>query len=81
MRFASGDADMAGEVTILSLGNSSSMNGSVVSLSGLRLPLRGAEKAELPADDTEESEKVEQTEPARPNADFASRLSLIKSHS
>jgi hypothetical protein len=56
---------MAGEVIILSLGNSSSMNGSALSLSGLRLALYGAEKAPLPIDEMEESERAEQTEPAR----------------
>jgi hypothetical protein len=66
MRLASGDTDMAGDVTILSLGNSSSMNGSVVSLSGLKLALYGAEKAPLPIDEIDESDKAEQTEPARP---------------
>jgi hypothetical protein len=44
---------------------SSSMNGSVATLSGLvQLPF-GAENAELPQDETEESEKDEQTEAER----------------
>jgi hypothetical protein len=63
---ASGDADMAGEAAVLSLENSSSMNGSVFSLSGLKLALYGAEKAPLPMDEMEESDKAEQTEPERP---------------
>lgn len=45
---------------------SSSVKGSVATLSGLvQLPLLGAEKAELPQDDTEESENDEHTEPDR----------------
>ena len=61
---------------------SSSMNGSVATLSGLvQLPF-GAEKAELPQDETEESENDEQTEAERTNGGrFVSRQSLMRSHS
>jgi hypothetical protein len=57
------------------------MNGSVPSLSGDRLPLYGAEKAELPADEMEESEKVDTTDPERWKVGLSTRLSLIRSHS
>lgn len=66
MRFASGEADISGEVTMLSLGNTSSTNGSFVSLSGLKLALYGAEKPPLPMEEMEESDNAEQTEAARP---------------
>ena len=67
----------------LSFGSSSSRNGSVVSDSGLvQLPLFGAEKAELPHEETDESENVEQTEPERSNPALSLlRLLLMSAHS
>ena len=58
------------------------MNGSVATLSGLvQLPF-GAENPELPPDEIEESEKVEQTEPDRSKVGrLPTRLSLMRSHS
>jgi len=59
---------------------SSSMNGSVATLSGLvQLPL-GAENPELPQEDTDESEKDEQTDPERAN-DGRCVESLMSAHS
>ena len=54
-----------GERKILSAFETSfSVKGSVATLSGLvQLPLIGAEKAELPQEETEESENEEQTQP------------------
>ena len=47
----------------------------------MKLPF-GAEKAELPQDETDESEKEEQTEPVRSNTGIVLlRLSLISDHS
>jgi hypothetical protein len=54
----------------------------VASDSGLLQPWLGAENAELPQEETDESEKEEQTDPERSNAGLSLlRLSLIKSHS
>ena len=65
------------------LPTSSSVNGSVATLSGLvQLPLLGAEKDELPQDETEESENDEPIDPERWNAGRLSwRESLISDHS
>jgi len=59
------------------------MNGSVATDSGLpQLRLFGAEKAELPHEDRDESENEEQTEPERSNAGWSlPRLSLMSAHS
>ena len=58
------------------------MNGSVASLSGLlQLPF-GAEKPELPQEETDESEKPEQTEVERWKLGFFwYRLSVMRDHS
>lgn len=81
-RLALGELDrMAGERSSLSaLDMSSSTKGSVATLSGLVQPL-GAEKPELPPEETEESEKEEQTEFERCSGCLESRLSLMRSHS
>jgi hypothetical protein len=65
------------------LARSSSVKGSVATLSGLvQLPLLGAEKAELPQEETEESEKEEHTDAERWNGGrLPSRLSLMSAHS
>jgi hypothetical protein len=56
---------MGERMSFSALTTSSSMNGSVATLSGLvQLPF-GAENAELPQDETEESEKDEQTDAER----------------
>jgi hypothetical protein len=56
---------MGESMSFSALTTSSSMNGSVATLSGLvQLPF-GAENAELPQDETEESEKDEQTDAER----------------
>jgi len=65
------------------LGESYSRKGSVASLSGLaQEPPVGREKAELPQDETDESEKEEQMEPERGKGGCSFwRLSLIMDHS
>lgn len=61
---------------------SSSMKGSVATLSGLVQLLSGAEKAELPHEETEESENELQIDSERWKAErLLSRLSLIRAHS
>jgi hypothetical protein len=73
---------MGERISFSALMTSSSINGSVATLSGLVQFPFGAEKAELPQDETEESENDEHTEADRWKAGrFASRLSLIRSHS
>ena len=82
-RLAVGELSISGDKMILSC-KSSSRNGSVASDSGLAQPLLGAENAELPHDEIDESEKEEQTDPERSNAGLSFpllRLSLIRSHS
>ena len=74
---------MSGERNSFSaLLTSSSINGSVATLSGLvQLPF-GAENAELPQDETDESENDEHMDAERWNAGrLLSRISLISSHS
>jgi hypothetical protein len=84
-RFALGDAESfwGDNVKLSGFVVSSSVKGSVATLSGLvQDPLFGAEKAELPADETEESENDEQTDAERSNAGrLLSRLSVIRAHS
>ena len=77
------DASFGDKNNFSALVISSSTNGSVATLSGLvQLPLFGAEKAELPQDEVDESENEEQTDSERWNAGrLLSRLSLISAHS
>ena len=82
-RLAVGELLCSGESTALSSrGRSSSRNGSVACDSGLLHPWFGAEKSELPYDEIDESEKVEQTDPDRSKAGLSLLLlSVIMAHS
>ena len=83
-RLALGELDLSlgDRMSLSAFEMSSSVNGSLATLSGLvQLPL-SAEKPELPSEETDESENEEHTELARWNEGRCLvRLSLIRSHS